>query len=83
MDRFPQKDNVSRNGQVTISLNFIGREKVKQNKTFLVQMKEQGKCPEKTTNETKINNFSDKQFQALVIRMLTELEKEQKNTVRI
>lgn len=39
-------------------------------------MKEQGKCPEKTTNETKINNFSDKQFQALVIRMLTELEKE-------
>ena len=38
-------------------------------------MKEQGKNPEKTTNETEISNLPDKMFKALVTRMLTELGK--------
>ena len=33
-------------------------------------MKEQEKTPEKTTNKTEINIVSDKDFKALVIRML-------------
>ena len=41
----------------------------------LFQMKEQEKTPEKTTNETEINNLPDKEFKALVIRMLTALGK--------
>ena len=36
-------------------------------------MKEQEKTPEKTTNETEINNLLDKEFKALVIRRVTEL----------
>ena len=39
------------------------------------KMKEQGKNPEKTTNETEISNLPDKMFKALVTRMLTELGK--------
>ena len=39
------------------------------------QLTEQEKPPEKTTNETKIYNLPDKEFKALVIRMLTELGK--------
>ena len=36
-------------------------------------MKEQEKTPEKNnTNEREINNLLDKEFKALVIRMLTE-----------
>ena len=37
-------------------------------------MKEQEKTPEKN-NETEINNSPDKEFKALVIKMLTELER--------
>ena len=37
-------------------------------------MKEQEKTPEKN-NETEINNSPDKEFKALVIKMLTELGK--------
>ena len=33
------------------------------------------KNPWKTTNETEINNLLDKEFKALVVRMLTELGK--------
>lgn len=36
--------------------------------------KSKGK-PQKTTNETEINNLPDKEFKVLVIRMLTELGK--------
>ena len=38
-------------------------------------MEDQGKTSEKTTNETEINNLPDKEFKALVIRMLTDLGK--------
>ena len=41
----------------------------------LFQMKEQEKNPDKTTNETEINNLPDKEFKALIIRMLIELRK--------
>ena len=41
----------------------------------LPQLKEQEKNPEETTNETEINNLLDKEFKALVRRMLTELGK--------
>ena len=39
------------------------------------EAKEQGKTPEKTTNETEINNLPNKVFKALVIRMITEIGK--------
>ena len=35
----------------------------------------QARVLEKTTNETEINNLPDKEFKALVIRLLTELGK--------
>ena len=38
-------------------------------------MKEKGKNPEKSTNETEINNLPDEGFKALVIRTLRELGK--------
>ena len=38
-------------------------------------MKKQEKTPEKATNETEINHFPDKEFKALVVKMLTELRK--------
>ena len=38
-------------------------------------MKEQEKNPDKTTNETEINNLLGKEFKDLVTRMLTELGK--------
>ena len=41
----------------------------------LPQLKEQEKNSEETTNETEINNLLDKEFKALVRRMLTELGK--------
>ena len=41
----------------------------------LFQLKEQEKTPDKTTNKTEINNLPDKEFKALVIRILTELGK--------
>ena len=40
------------------------------------QKKEQEKNPGKTPNETEINNLQHKEFEALVIRLLTELGKE-------
>ena len=39
------------------------------------EAKEQGKTPEKTTNETEINNLPNKGFKVLVIRMITEIGK--------
>ena len=42
----------------------------------MFQMKEQGKEPERNPNKTEINNLSDKEFKAMVTRMLTELGKE-------
>ena len=41
----------------------------------LFQWKEQEKIPEKKKKETEINNLSDKEFKALVLRTLTELGK--------
>ena len=41
----------------------------------LFQTKEQENFLKKQLNETKINNLPDKEFQALIIRMLTELVK--------
>ena len=38
-------------------------------------MKEQEKTPEKIHNDTEINILPDKEFKALVIKMLTELRK--------
>ena len=38
----------------------------------LFQLTEQEKTPEKTTNETEMNNLPDKEFKVLVIRMLTK-----------
>ena len=38
-------------------------------------MKEQEKTPEKINNKTEINNLLDKEFKALVIKILTKLEK--------
>ena len=38
-------------------------------------MKEQGKNLEKNPNEEEINNLPDKEFKAIVIRMLTKLGK--------
>ena len=38
-------------------------------------MKGWKKISEKTTNETEISNLPDKEFKALVIKMLTELGK--------
>lgn len=38
-------------------------------------MKEQEKTDEKRTNETGMSNIPDKEFKALVIRMLNELRK--------
>ena len=38
-------------------------------------MKRQEKNPEKINNKTEINNLPDKEFKALMIRMLTELRK--------
>ena len=37
------------------------------------QWKEQEKTPEKTTNETEINNLTDEEFKTLVIGMLMKL----------
>ena len=39
----------------------------------LSQLKEQEKTPEKTTNETEINNLTDEEFKTLVIGMLMKL----------
>ena len=39
------------------------------------QLTEHEKTPEKTTNETEINNLPDEEFKALVIRMVTELRR--------
>ena len=41
----------------------------------MFQLKEQEKTPEKTTNETEINNSPDKELKALAIKILTELGK--------
>ena len=75
----PHKDTPSRPGQRTSSLNFIKTEKVKQNKKTVkvvsIERTRKKKKPEKTTNETEINNLPDEQFKVLVIRMLTELGK--------
>ena len=52
-------------------------EKVKQNgKTEeFVSVERTRETHHKTTNKREINNLPDKEFQALVIQMLTELEK--------
>lgn len=47
------------------------------------EAKEQGKTPEKTTNETEINNLPNKEFKPLVIKMLTELGKKIDEPMRI
>lgn len=39
------------------------------------QLKEQEKTPEKIAKQKKKNNFTDKKFKALLIRMVTELGK--------
>ena len=41
----------------------------------MFQMKEQDKTPEKNPTETETNNLPDKEFKAIVIKMLTELGK--------
>ena len=41
----------------------------------LFQVKEEEKNPEKSTNETKINNLPDKESEASVIKLLIELGK--------
>ena len=57
--------------QVIASPNIIETKKVKQNKTEKFVSNEE-ENPEKANNET--NNLPDKEFKALIIRMLTELE---------
>ena len=42
----------------------------------MAQVKEQIKTPEKEVNEMEINNLSDAEFKALVIRMLKELSED-------
>ena len=42
----------------------------------MAQMKEQIKTPEKELNKMEINNLSDVEFKALVIRMLKELNED-------
>lgn len=58
--------------QVIASPNIIETKKVKQNKTEKFVSNEE-ENPEKANNET--NNLPDKEFKALIIRMLTEFEK--------
>ena len=38
----------------------------------MVQMKKQDKTSEKNLNETEINNWLDKEFKVMVMKMLTE-----------
>ena len=40
-----------------------------------VPIQEQNKTPEKELNKMKINNLLDKEFKAMVIKMLTELRR--------
>ena len=63
--------------QVSVSCNFIETEKDKQNEKTekFVSVERTGENPEKTTNETEIDNLQDEELNALAIRMLTELGK--------
>lgn len=59
---------------LTVSPNFIEAEKVKKKKRNWSKLKGQKKTLEKKLkNETEIN-LPDKEFKALVLKMLTELE---------
>lgn len=64
-------------GQVTVSLNFKETEKVKQmrKQKNMFQVKEQETKKQKKL-KPEINNLPDKEFQALIVRMLTEQGKE-------
>ena len=65
----PHKDTPSRPGYVTLSPNFIETEKVNKMRIqrHMFQMKERGKIP----HETEVNNLPNKEFKAIVTRMLT------------
>ena len=60
---------------VTVSPNFIETGKVKQNEKneefVSTERAREKKKPERTNNETEINNLPDKKFKTFVIRMLT------------
>ena len=56
---------------MTVSANFIEKEKITKNKTERSGSFERtGENPWKATNETETNHFPDKEFKALVINML-------------
>lgn len=44
-------------------------------KKNMFPIQEQNKTPEKELNKMKINNLLDKEFKAMVIKMLTELRR--------